>query len=100
MKPVRFHPALEAEVQEAARFYENLGGGLGDDLLGLIEQTTRDIQRAPTRCQLVEGNVRKRRLPRFPYFLIFEDRDDCIRIVTLIAQPAQTRLLDRSPVAG
>ena len=42
-----FLPAAEAELHEAARFYEGRGGGLGHDFLDEVERAIESIVEQP-----------------------------------------------------
>ena len=44
---IQFHPAAEAEVNEAAAFYEDASSGLGEDFLAEAEHTLIQIGANP-----------------------------------------------------
>ena len=101
MKPVTFHPDAEAEIQEAARYYEDRSPGLGADLLGEVERALGLISRDPEACQRVGGRARRRSLWRFPYSLIYGVYPDRIRVVAFAHQkrrPFYWRKRQRDPV--
>ena len=86
MKPITFHPDAEAEINEAARYYEDRSPGLGSELLGEVERALGLISRNPEACQRVGRRARRRSLWRFPYNLIYAVYPDRIRIVAFAHQ--------------
>jgi plasmid stabilization system protein ParE len=86
VKPITFHREAEAEIHEAARYYEDRSPGLGSDLLGEVERALTLISRNPEACQRVGRRVRRRSLWRFPYNLIYAVYPDRIRILAVAHQ--------------
>jgi toxin ParE1/3/4 len=78
-----YHPEAEAELIEAARFYEARSPGLGDRFLGEFEATITEIQGAPGRWAIVEGDLRCRTLRRFPFGIYYRFNDDELRILVI-----------------
>jgi toxin ParE1/3/4 len=66
-----YHPEAEAELLEAARFYEQRTEGLGDRFLHELEAAIQSIQIAPDRCRIVSGDVRRYLLRQFPYGIYY-----------------------------
>jgi hypothetical protein len=64
-------PEAEAEMAEAAAWYENRGKGLGADFLRAADTAVAAILRNPFQYQSVEGEYRRAGLRRFPYSLIY-----------------------------
>lgn len=72
---IELHPAAEAELGEAARWYERRRDGLGGRFLSAVEAAAERIERAPLEGPLwtrpdVPPGVRRVHLDRFPYALI------------------------------
>lgn len=86
MKPVTFHPQADAEVAEAAAYYEAQSPGLGLSLLDEIQRAVVQIAEYPEACQLTGHRTRRKPLWRFPYSLIYAIYPDRIRIVALTHQ--------------
>jgi len=51
VKPTTFHPDANAEVTEAAEYYESRSAGLGSELLGEVERALNHISTNPEACQ-------------------------------------------------
>jgi plasmid stabilization system protein ParE len=74
-------PEAEAEMAEAADWYEKRGKGLGADFLRAVDSTVAAIFRNPFQYQTVEGELRRAGLRRFPYSLIYIASDRELNIV-------------------
>lgn len=83
MTRVTFHEAAEAELVEAARYYETRVEGLGTALLLDVEHTVEQVRATPKAFALVGIEVRHKRLRRFPYSLMYVIEPDRIRIVAI-----------------
>jgi len=59
-------PAAEAEIAEAALWYEARSFGLGADFLRAVDVCFWEIQRTPDRFPQVYRQARKALLRRFP----------------------------------
>ena len=71
MRKITFHEEADAEVTEAARYYEAKSEGLGFSFLIELEAAMDQILANPEAYQRVGGEVRRKRLRRFPYNLLF-----------------------------
>jgi ribosomal protein S18 acetylase RimI-like enzyme len=67
VKLVTFHPDADAEVTEAARYYEARQPGLGSDLLAELERALDQIPTYPEASRKIGRRVRRKPLWRFPY---------------------------------
>ena len=88
MIPVRFAPEVAEEIGEAVLWYEARQLGLGTELLLGIERLVPIIQRRPRlfpRLQVFEVRfeIRRARLPRFPYALVFLVCERDLRVLAL-----------------
>jgi len=86
MKLIGFHPDADAEVTEAAQYYEARMSGLGSDLLGEVERALDRISTNPEASQRIGRRVRRKSLWRFPYNLIYAVYPDRIRILACAHQ--------------
>lgn len=86
MKLVTFHPAAEAEITEAAQFYEARSSGLGVAVIEEVQRALNLIVKVPEASQLVGKRVRRKSLWRFPYNLIHAVYPDRIRVVAFAHQ--------------
>jgi toxin ParE1/3/4 len=77
------HEAAEAEINEAADFYDLRSPGLGSDFVDEIERAIRNISEFPESSPLVRGHARRRPIAKFPYSLIYSVRPNTIRILAV-----------------
>jgi len=73
--------AAEADVLEAALWYEQRSLGLGAEFLRVVEVTLAEIARVPARYPQVHGDARRAHLRRFPNAFYFVATPDLIRVV-------------------
>ena len=78
-----YHPDAESELLEAARFYEGRVTGLGDRFLQEYEAAIATIRDAPERWLLVEGDLRRFLMRRFPYAIYYRVEGDLLRILVV-----------------
>jgi plasmid stabilization system protein ParE len=83
MKPVSFHEDAEAELVEAARYYEAKSAGLGGALVIEVAEAAEGLRENPESWQLVATEVRRRVLRRFPYSLLYVVEPDRIRVLAV-----------------
>ena len=78
---VVYHPDAEAELIETARFYEKRLPILGNQWLDAVDQAVEKIVATPTRWRIVEKDVRRYLVPRFPYTIYYRVLADEVRIL-------------------
>jgi toxin ParE1/3/4 len=84
MKPVRFHRLALAELDEAAAYYEQQETALGKELREEVEQTVERIQQTPgIGPSYMATRFRSRLVQRFPYAVIYLEKDDAIWIAAV-----------------
>jgi plasmid stabilization system protein ParE len=85
MKRLRFHIRVQKEVDEAVRWYDNQSAGLGGDFYDKFSDALSQIASHPEGFAfwLRSNTIRRAKLRRFPYDLLFEIRPDAVRIVCL-----------------
>lgn len=86
MKKVTFHEEADAEVNEAARYYEERALGLGLSFLDDVEEAIEQVLANPEACQRSSEEVRRKLLRRFPYSLLYVVESDRIRIIAVAHQ--------------
>jgi len=69
---VVFRPEAEAEISQAAQWYEARANGLGSEFVRSLEAAIANIERHPLAYQIVFGEVRRALLRRFPYAVFFK----------------------------
>jgi plasmid stabilization system protein ParE len=78
-----YHPEAETELIEAAQFYHRRVPGLGADFLDTVDEGVSLIMQAPERWRILEDDVRRYLLPRFPFALIYRVYADELRILAV-----------------
>jgi len=73
--------AAEADILEAARWYEARSPGLGHEFLRAVDVTLAEIARMPERYPLVRGTVRRALLRRFPCAVFFVAAPDLLSVL-------------------
>ena len=76
-----YHPDAEAELIEAAQFYERRVSTLGAQFLDAANRAVAVILEAPKRWSIIEEDVRHYLMPRFPYAIYYRILSDYIRIL-------------------
>lgn len=72
------------EAGEAARFYGERQPGLEQRFLDILEDALHRIRRRPQMYPKVEGNIHKRKLPRFPYGVIYRTKPETVEIFAIM----------------
>ena len=84
MKSFKFHPEALEEANHAALFYKEQQPGLEKRFLEALEDTITRIRRSPLQYRKVDGDIRKCRLLRFPYGVIYRFRNDLVEIIAVM----------------
>ena len=81
---VEYHPAVEAELGEIKRYYEERVAGLGGAFIDEFERQVLVLAATPRRWSVVSENIRRCLMRRFPYVIYFREAgDDVIRITVV-----------------
>ena len=80
---VVWHAEAELELVEAAKFYDSRVAGLGANFLKAVETAIADIVVHPNRFAIVEGDIRRCRVRRFPYCVYFRQIGTMIRVLVI-----------------
>ncbi len=83
MRNITFHEEAEAELMEAAQYYEEKAAGLGHAFLDDIDNAASAVGDNPMAYQLVGREVRRKLLARFPYSLLYVIEPDRIRVLAV-----------------
>ena len=86
MKVIGFHPDADAEVTEAAQYYEIRQIGLGSDLLAEVERGLNQILMNTDASPKIGKRLRRKSLWRFPYNLVYTVYPDRIQILACAHQ--------------
>lgn len=78
---IEYHPAVEGELQEIRDFYEKRSPGLGKEFTDEFERLVFRIAANPGRWMVIDSDIRRALMPRFPYVIYFRQiGSDRIRI--------------------
>ena len=83
MKPVVFLPEAEQEMLEAAIYYQSQTAGLGADYLLEVERAVKAIAKSPMIWSVIEGELRRRLIRRFPFGILYRNDPEEIVIVAV-----------------
>jgi len=81
---IRWHKEARLEAEAAASFYRERQPGLEVRFLDSLEDALRRIQRHPLIYRKVEGDLRKCKLPHFPYGIVYRIRSETIEIIAVM----------------
>ena len=73
MKPVRFHPAAEAEMVAAAVYYEQQLADLGKRFLISVQEAVTKIQINPQLYPVIDLDARRCLPKTFPFGVLYRD---------------------------
>ena len=75
------HPEAAAELIEASRYYEQSVRTLGVQFLEAVEEAVAKIAAGPERWPIMEDEIRRFLMWRFPYAIYYRIYPDHIRIL-------------------
>ena len=78
-----YHRRVQAEVDEAVDWYEEQSAGLGEDFFAKLKDALAQIEAHPEGFGfwLASSSVRRVKLRRFPYDVLYEIRLGRVRIL-------------------
>ncbi|MEK7270827.1 MAG: type II toxin-antitoxin system RelE/ParE family toxin [Planctomycetota bacterium] len=68
---IEYHPAVQPELEEVRQFYEGQLPGLGWEFIDEFERQALRIASTPLHWMVVNGDVRRCLMKRFPYIIYF-----------------------------
>ncbi len=77
-------PAAEADIVEAALWYESRAAGLGSEFLRSVDVSIAAIGRTPNVFPRIRGDIRRALLRRFPFALYFVLEPPAIRVIACL----------------
>lgn len=77
---IRFLPEAKAELFEAARWYREQSFGLDHEFMRCIDDALATASRVPGIFPVVQRQLRRALLRRFPYAIFFEVKDEELRV--------------------
>ena len=78
------HPEAETEFNEAVEYYEKLETGLGYDLAIEIYSTIQRIVAFPKAWPIIDSDIRRSLVNRFPYGILYSVENEVIYIVAIM----------------
>ncbi len=79
-----FHPVAEKELNEAIDYYEDIEPGLGYDFALEVRSTIGRLVDFPKAWAVLDGDVRRSLVKRFPYGVLYSEEKDGIFIVAVM----------------
>jgi len=79
-----FHPDAEVEFNQAIDYYEDIEPGLGYDFALEVYSTIRRSVEFPDAWAVLEGDVRRSLVRRFPYGVLYSKKGNGIVIVAVM----------------
>jgi toxin ParE1/3/4 len=83
MIPYRFLSPAEEEMTEAALFYEAASSRLGNDFLDDVQLAIHRLRNFPQFGELVDSNLRRTLLHRFPFSIIYSLEENEMVVVAV-----------------
>lgn len=84
MRPLVIRPAASRDVDDAATWYEQRRDGLGLRFLGEVDRIFRRIEDGPLQYPMVEEEVRRALLRKFPYTVYFIEEPAQIVVLAVL----------------
>jgi plasmid stabilization system protein ParE len=81
---VLFHPAAESEFNAAIDYYEDMEKGLGYDFSIEVFSALERIVAYPKAWLVIEGEIRRFLVRRFPYGILYAEEKDSIYVVAVM----------------
>ena len=79
-----FHPEAEAEFVQAIEYYEECEANLGYDFAVEVYSTIERIMAYPKAWPIIEEDIRRSLVRRFPYGILYAEEDEELFIVAVM----------------
>jgi plasmid stabilization system protein ParE len=89
---VTFRPEAEADLDDAARWYEHCRAGLGLSFLDEVLNTVGEISENPHQYARVHNEIRRAMTRRFPFGIFYRVETECVVVFAVMhasRDPAQ-----------
>ena len=77
-------PLAEADLEDAARWYEDEQAGLAERFFSDVDRTLARIRERPFQFPTVAGEVRRALLHTFPYAVHFRASDQAVVVLAVL----------------
>jgi len=81
---VEYHPIIEHELREIINYYNKCSNGLGLEFLDEFERQILKIVSMPTQWMIIESDIRRSLMRRFPYMIYFRVVGSDVLRVTVV----------------
>lgn len=81
---IKFHPDAVAELNQAIGYYEEIETGLGLDLAIEVHSAVERIVLFPDAWPVIENDVRRSLVRRFPYGVLYSKENDSIYVLAVM----------------
>jgi plasmid stabilization system protein ParE len=81
---IEYHPAIECELRKIINYYNECVHGLGGEFLNEFERQVLKIASMPNRWVVVENDIQRSLMPRFPYVIYFRVVGNDLLRVTVV----------------
>ena len=95
MKDVILSPSALTDSEQARDWYERREPGLGYEFLDALDATIAKVAEYPGTFRFIRNPFRRCLMNRFPFMVVFEERDDCIWILAVFHTSRNPGDLDR-----
>ena len=85
-RSLRIQPQAELDVSDAAAWYEEQRPGLGIELLQELDSVMQRVVQSPFQFPLIQNEVRRALLRRFPYSAYFRVSDETVDLIAVLHQ--------------
>jgi hypothetical protein len=79
-----FHPEAEAEFLDAIEYYEGCKLGLGYEFAIEVHSTIENILSYPNAWTILEDDIRRCQVRRFPYGIVYSQDGDVIFVLAVM----------------
>jgi plasmid stabilization system protein ParE len=79
-------PEAQTDIREAARWYEDRETGLGLRFLRETRTSPQHINDSPLRFPIIEEDVRRALLHKFPYSIYFVSEREVVSVIAVLHQ--------------
>jgi plasmid stabilization system protein ParE len=80
---VEYHPLTVSDLNDAVAYYNSQRAGLGEALRSEVLAAIERIRANPALYAVVEQEIRRCFVHRFPYSILFRSRGETIRILVI-----------------
>lgn len=81
---LRFTEAAETDLAAALMFYESQSAGLGAKMLAHVNEACSNLSLFPNSGRVAFGNLRKCKVARFPFGIVYRVEPDHIDVYAVI----------------